>query len=232
MISREQIIERAVQIAKVEPLAEISIMGLAREFGVTPALVHYYIGSRDELISGVVNTYFKARIEKLAPLRGDWRSDVEGHAYASYAKMIEYGGVLRYLMSHNRFRLFQQVAPGQTDYGLAYLNRIAEIFRNGGFTAEQTAMGYHLLAQYTMSAAYAQVNHQLPGDHRRFILSQIQATPAIQYSGAHFIAEPFSRVSARSAFESGLSLLLDGMEGWRKQNPAVRKPAHATARKR
>ena len=98
MISREQIIERAVQIAKVEPLAEISIMGLAREFGVTPALVHYYIGSRDELISGVVNTYFKARIEKLAPLSGDWRSDVEGHAYASYAKMIEYGGVLRYLM--------------------------------------------------------------------------------------------------------------------------------------
>lgn len=227
LIGREQVIERAVQMAKVEPLAELSIIGLAREFGVTPALIHYYIGSRDDLISGVVNLYFKTRVERLGGLTGDWRSDVEHHARQSYALMIEYGGVLRYIMSHNRFRLFQQVAPGQTDYGLVYLNRMAQIFQDGGFSPEHSAMGYHLLAQYTMTAAYAEVSRQLPAAHAKFIVKRIQQAPEAEYGAAHFMAEPFSHVDAETAFEAGLELLLDGMAQWRASRPAkrVRKAA-------
>lgn len=227
LIGREQVIERAVQLAKVEPLAELSIIGLAREFGVTPALIHYYIGSRDDLISGVVNLYFKTRVERLGELTGDWRADAEHHARQSYALMVECGGVLRYIMSHNRFRLFQQVAPGQTDYGLVYLNRIAQIFRDGGFSPEHSAMGYHLLAQYTMTAAYAEVSRQLPAAHAKFIVNRIQQAPEAEYGAAHFMAEPFARVDAESAFEAGLELLLDGMERWRASRPAkrVRKAA-------
>ncbi|WP_252374489.1 TetR/AcrR family transcriptional regulator C-terminal domain-containing protein [Hydrogenophaga sp. 2FB] len=222
LLAREQVIERAVQMAKVEPLAELSIIGLAREFGVTPALIHYYIGSRDDLISGVVNLYFKTRVERLGGLTGDWRADVEHHARQSYALMVEYGGVLRYIMSHNRFRLFQQVAPGQTDYGLVYLNRMAQIFRDGGFSPEHSAMGYHLLAQYTMTAAYAEVSRQLPAAHAKFIVKRIEQAPEAEYGAAHFMAEPFARVDAESAFEAGLELLLDGMERWRASRPAKR----------
>lgn len=222
LIGREQVIERAVQLAKVEPLAELSIIGLAREFGVTPALIHYYIGSRDDLISGVVNLYFKTRVERLGELTGDWRSDLEHHARQSYALMLEYGGVLRYIMSHNRFRLFQQVGPGQTDYGLVYLNRLAQIFRDGGFSPEHSAMGYHLMAQYIMTSAYAEVSRQLPAEHAKFIAKRIEKAPETEYAAAHFMAESFVQVDAESAFESGLTLMLDGMEQWRASQPAKR----------
>ena len=216
LLSREQILDRATELAMVEPLGDLSMVGLAREFGVTPALIHYYVGSRDDLISGVVNRYFKARVERLAPTTGDWRTDLELHARTTFDLMIEYGGVLRYVMSHNRFRLFQQVAPGETDYGLVYFDRYAEIFRDGDFTAEQGAVGYHLLSQYVMAAAYAQVGRQLPAQHGKYILSRIEGRPAAQFPGAHYLAQPFSRLDSATAFAAGLAILLDGFASWRK----------------
>ena len=198
----------------VEPLGELSMVGLAREFGVTPALIHYYVGSRDDVISGVVNRYFKERVERLAALSGDWKADLDAHARTTFDLMIEYGGVLRYVMSHNRFRLFQQVAPGETDYGLLYFDRYAEIFHSGGFTAEQAALGYHLLSQYVMAAAYAQVGRQLPGQHEKYILSRIKSRPAAQFPGAHYIAGPFSRLDSATAFDTRLAILLDGFAAW------------------
>lgn len=215
IISREDIIEKAVELTKSEPLSDLSIVGLARHFGVTTALIHYYAGSRDELISGVINRYFMERVEKLRPLtRKNWRSNVEDHAHAIFDVMLQYGGVLRYLMSHNRFRLFQQVGPGETDYGMVYLNRIAEIFRSGGFSAEKCALGYHLLIQYVMTSAYAKVNRQLPGDHGDYILGKIRETSKEQFPAAHFFATAFSKLDSRTAFDAGLKMLLDGIEAW------------------
>lgn len=222
MISREEILNKAVELAMVEPLNELSIVGLARHFGVTPALIHYYAGSRDELISGVINRYFMDRVQQLRPLtKENWRSNMEDHAHAIFDVMRKYGGVLRYLMSHNRFRLFQQVGPGETDYGMVYLNRIASIFRAGGFTPEQCALGYHLFMQYVMTSAYAEVNRQLPAEHGEYIRSRIRMTSEAEYPDAHFFAEAFSKVDTKTAFDAGLKLLLDGMERWLAQ-PAKR----------
>lgn len=222
LISRAQIIERAVELTKVEPLEELSIVGLARDFGVASSLIHYYVGSRDGLISGVVNEYFKHRVERLAALSGQWRKDIEKHARLSYDLMVEYGGVLRYVMAHNRFRLFQQVEPGQTDYGLVYLNRVAEIFRNGGYSPEHTAMGYHLLAQYTMTAAYAEVSRQLPALHAKFIRKRIESVSSEEYAAAHYMLTPFTELNASKAFETGLKMLLDSMEDWRERDSLER----------
>lgn len=228
LISRDAILNRAIQLAKVEPLSDLSIIGLAREFGVTPALIHYYAGSRDELISGVTNLYYQERVERLGTTTGDWRADIEHHARQNHALMVEYGGVLRYIMTHNRFRLFHKVGPGEIDYGLVYLDRIAQIFRNGGFSDEQAAMGYHLLAQYTMTAAYAEVSRQLPGDHGKFLRDRISAVSASDYPGAHFIAKSFAEVDSKSAFEAGLQLLLDGMEAWERKSNRSRAKRRST----
>src|SRR5262245_23750213 len=76
VLTRELILQKATELAKFEPLGEISMVGLARELNVTPALIHYYVGSRDDLISGVANRYFKARVENVQPLTGDWAEDL------------------------------------------------------------------------------------------------------------------------------------------------------------
>jgi AcrR family transcriptional regulator len=215
-LSREQILDRATALAKVEPLGDISMVGLARELGVTPTLIHYYIGSRDDLISGVANRYFKERLSRLRPLTGNWKQDLLREAMQSFEMGVEYGGVLRYMMSHNRFRLFQQVSEGETDYGVLYLDRMAGIFCQGGFTPQQAAIGYHLLSQYVMSSSYAEVSRQLPAFHEHYIRDQIGSRPAGQLQGARFFAEAFSTLDSATSFPEGLRLLLGSFESWLK----------------
>ena len=79
-LSREHILVRATALAKIEPLGKISMVRLARELGVAPALIHYYIGSRDDLISGVANRYFKERVSRLQPLTDNWKKDLQREA--------------------------------------------------------------------------------------------------------------------------------------------------------
>jgi len=213
-LSREHIIDRALELTRQEPLAELSMVGLAREFGVTPALIHYYVGSRDDLVSGVVNRYFKARVERFAPPTGDWRRDLEDMARTTCAQMVEHGGVLRYIFSHNRFRLFQKVVPGETDYGMEFLDRSIRVFRDAGFGPKHAALGYHLLQQFVLAAAYAEVGRQLPAEHEEYVRERITATPKARYAAAHYVARTFSRLDAKTAFDAGLGLLLDGFAGW------------------
>lgn len=214
VLTREQILLKATELAKLEPLGEISIVGLARELGVAPTLIHYYVGSRDDLISGVTNRYFEARLANVQALTGVWEEDLWQEAVQTFRVGVEYGGVLRYMMSHNRFRLFQQVRPGEIDHGVRYLDRMVGIFRAGGFTAEQAAVGFHLLSMYVMSSAYAEVSRQLPAFHEQYIRRQVEAHPAEELPHARYFVDAFAPLDSATAFPVGLRLLIDGFRGW------------------
>ncbi|WP_017523839.1 TetR/AcrR family transcriptional regulator [Pusillimonas noertemannii] len=216
-ISKEKIIARAAELSSERPLDELSISSLARDFGVATSLIHYYAGSRDDIVSGVINLYFRARIQKLPNASGNWRNDLAAYARAVYFLSCDYGAVMRYLMSHNRFRVFQQVDVTETDYGLVYLERLAEIFRAAGFSSRQSAMGYHLLMQHVMTSAYAVVNRQPPGLHKQFILDRVKMLASDQYPSIHFFAGDFSDLDGDMAFDAGLEILLDGFEKWRQE---------------
>jgi len=211
-LSREQILDRAALLAKTEPLGEISMVGLARELGVAPALIHYYIGSRDDLISGVANRYFKERFARIQPLTGRWKEDLEREAMQTFAVGLEYGGVLRYMMQHNRFRLFQQVSAGETDYGMLFLDRQAGIFHQAGFAPSKAAICYHLLAQYTMTSCFAEVSRQLPAFHESYIRKQVQTRTTDDMPGAHYLLDAFSTLDSAIAFPTGLRLLIDSFD--------------------
>ncbi|MES2535254.1 MAG: TetR/AcrR family transcriptional regulator C-terminal domain-containing protein [Pseudomonadota bacterium] len=215
-LSRETIIERAVEIARSETLEELSMMRLAREFGVTPALIHYYVGNHDDLLSGVINRYFRERAEKFSSGAKNWRADIESIARTTYEVMSSYQGVASYIASHNRFRVFQNVAPGESDYGLIVFDRTADALRRAGLSPSQAGMAFHLLMQHIVACANAKVRRQLPASHRSFIHSRLVVLDPVTFPGATYIAEAFSEIDAETAFESGLVMLLDGLATWRR----------------
>src|SRR5689334_15383315 len=53
--NRQAILQAALKLAKTYPLQDLSIVTVARAMNVTPALIHYYIGGRDWLTSGIMN---------------------------------------------------------------------------------------------------------------------------------------------------------------------------------
>ncbi|RDK08217.1 TetR/AcrR family transcriptional regulator [Cupriavidus lacunae] len=230
MLSRVAILQHAITLTKSVPLDQISMVQLAKDFGVAPGLIHYYLGGRDQLVSGVLNDYYRQRVGRLPSLTGDWRNDVEGIARLSFEVAVENPGVSIYVASHNRFRLFQDVEPGETDYGMEFFNRMTSAIMQGGFTAEQVALGYHLIAQYLVSASMAEASRQLPAYHQSFIEKKLESASELQYPGARFVSKAFSRLSSDTAFEEGLRITLDGIETWKqdKRQPA-RKPRSKAA---
>ena len=213
-MSAELVLARALELAREVPLHELSMALLAQNLGVTPALIYYYVTDRDSLVSGVVNLFFKAMGARWTPLTGDWQADLAALARAAYDNNNAYVGVAMYLAQHNRFRLFQKVREGETDHGLVYFDRAASILRSGGFRPEQAAMAYHLVMQHVVSSGGARVRHLSPADHRDYIRARLQAAPADQYPGAHFLAGAFPEVAADQTFDAGLALLLQGIAGW------------------
>ena len=213
-MSRALILERALELARRLPLADLSMAELAKDLGVTPALIYYYLSDRDTLVSGVVNLFYKALVHSWPEPSGAWRADMAALAHAMHANDLHYAGVSRYLATHNRFRLFQRVQEGETDYGLEYFNRAAQILQSGGFTPEQATLAYHLLMQHVATSGGAQALHLLPADHKDYIRSRLKAAPIERYGGAHFLADAFPELSAAQAFEAGLELLLNGVEAW------------------
>jgi AcrR family transcriptional regulator len=214
MLSRNVIIERASEMAKTIALDQVSMVQLAKEFGVAPGLIHYYLGSRDDLISGVLNAYYRRRLEALPALTGDWRSDIEIIARSSFALAREMPGVSLYVASHNRFRLFQSVAPGEIDYGMALFNHITSGFLQGGFSADRAALAYHLLAQYLLSSSISAAGRQSPAEHSSYLRGKFDAVSDDRYPAAKIVGAAFSGLNAERAFDEGLKLLLDGFDSW------------------
>ena len=215
-LTRGAIIEKAIAIAKTMPLADISMVQLAREFDVAPGLIHYYIGNRDNLISGVLNLYYRGRLQRLPKLTGDWRSDIENMAHVIVKYSSEYPGVSQYIASHNRFRLFQQVEEGETDYGVVFFDHVARAFLQGDFTPEQAGLAFHLLMQFIVASCMSLVSRQLPADHEKFIRSQFEALSNEEYSAAKTVGAKFAALDFSYTFTSGLNLLLDGFQSWKK----------------
>jgi AcrR family transcriptional regulator len=214
-ISKAAVIERAAALAQKEQISDISMVRLAREMGVTPALIHYYVGSRDDLLSAVLNFAFRDRLNALPPLTGSWRRDLEAVARVTQKTHAKWPGLAAYIATHNRFRLFQKVQPGETDYGLAFFDHMGRIFKSGGFTPSQAALAYHLLMTFLVAIGSSAANRLAPKEHEDFIVGYVtKKSDASQVPGASYLVKPFAKIDVLTTFESGLQLLLDGFEQW------------------
>ncbi|MES2260390.1 MAG: TetR/AcrR family transcriptional regulator C-terminal domain-containing protein [Pseudomonadota bacterium] len=213
-LSRIAVVQCAVALARKEPIAELSMVRVARELGVAPGLIHYYMGSRDDLVSAVINTMFRERMEALPATTNNWRTDLDGVARSAIKTLEQWPGLATYIGTHNRSRLFQRVTAGEVDYGLAFFDHVATILRDGGFTKQQAALAYHLLLLFVMSMAAERENRQAPGEHEAYIVNYVAGYERESIPGAAFIVEPFARLDSHTTFEAGLRLLMDGFEAW------------------
>lgn len=223
MLDRKLILATAFQLAQTVPLAELSIVRVARELGVTPPLVHYYLGSRDALTSGVMNAFYRQLVKAWPRPATQWRANLEGAAGAVYEAHIRHPGIASYVVSHNRFRMVQKVEAGETDYGVVFFEKFLATVKGAGFDAPRTGVYAHLLIEFVTAYAHATVAHRWPGEHSGFLDEKLAMLDPEAFPAAHFVSKSFTRLDAGSAFSTGLRLFLDGMELDRERLVSIEK---------
>lgn len=212
LFSRDAIIALSLDLTRNVALHELSIVRVAQELEVTPGLIHYYMGGRDALTSGVMNAFFRELIEAWPEPHGDWRADLEVACRAVYNAHVKYGGIAAYVVSHNRFRMVQAVAEGETDYGILLFEKFTFLVKAAGFDAVHTGIYTHLLNEFITGYAQATAAHRWPGEHAGFLNEKLAALDRRRYPAAHFVSKTFTQLDSNRAFEMGLAIFLNGLE--------------------
>ena len=212
MLDRSTILSVSLQLTKSVPLSELSVVRVARELGVTPGLIHYYLGGRDRLTSGVMNAFYREAVENWPNQEIDWMQNLEVVANAVYRFYLRYPGIVVYVASHNRYRLVQDVEEGETDYGILFFERFTTAVRRAGFDALRTAAYAHLLADIITSYAHATVARRWPSQHSQFLNEKLAGLDPAQFPSTHFIRESLTSLNPPDAFKMGLALVLQALE--------------------
>jgi AcrR family transcriptional regulator len=211
-ISRATILRTAYRLSKTIPLQELSIVVVAKEMGVTPALIHYYIGGRDWLTSGIMNMFYKDLLKRMPESSGDWARDLRAATRAIFERLIEYGGVASYMASHNRFRTFQLTAFGERDYGVEVLERLAACVLQAGRAADRTGIYTFLIMEFIINAAHGKARHHFPSDHRQFLEEKAAKLDAEKFPTLMLTKSAPLSLGAETAFEEGMRLFMRGLE--------------------
>jgi hypothetical protein len=215
LLDRATILSIAVQLTKSMPLTDISMIRVARELGVTPALIHYYMGGggRHAVTSGVMNFFYSELVKDWPQdLGSDWRHHLEVVAGAVYRGFIRYPGIAAYAVSHNRFRMIQSTSKSEVDYGIQFFERFTRAVMAIGFDAHSTITYSHLLIEFIISSAHATVRHLWPGEHKDFLNRKLSTLDPTQFPATHFVRESLINLNASEAFTIGLGLFLQALE--------------------
>lgn len=212
LLDRKFIIACAFEMSKTVPLQELSIVKVARELGVTPPLIHYYLDGRDALTSGIMNSFFQELQREWPAATGQWREDIDTVCHYIYRRLVTYAGVAAYMVAHNRFRLVQLGTHGEPDYGIILFERFVGVMRQAGFDPRRTGMYANLLMEQIVSAAYATVRHRWPGDHGSVLERAFAKLDPKEFPNTHFVRKDFVHFSDDAAFADGMNLTLNGLD--------------------
>lgn len=219
-ISRASIIEVALEMSKTVPLQDLSIVMVAKTMEVTPALLHYYLGGRDSLTSGVMNAFYRKVIEAWPVSLGTADGDITAAVRTVYNMFIIYAGIASYTLLNNKFRIFQLVDDGERDYGVEMLEKFTAEVMKAGCSTERTGIYAHMMLDFAISSAHHKVAHRYPGEHRRFLRGRTDALDLRQFPAIAFTKDALINLDAQAAFDEGCRLFLTGLRSEPGRQPS------------
>lgn len=211
LVNRQMIVDLAYEQGRTQSLDDISFTQLAKDLGVKPGALHYHIGTKDDLTSAILNRFYKELLAEFSiqPVIDDWRETLARFARTLMNRQRAHMGAAQHIQRHAKFRIFQRVRDGETDYGARFLDHIFCLLRDTGFPPQTAALCYHVLALHCLSAANSDNSQLEPAAHEAFLTARATAYDKGEMPGLEYGLLAFARVRAEDAFELGLTAILD-----------------------
>jgi hypothetical protein len=228
-ISLNAILRTSYRLAKTVPLQELSIVFVAKTLGVTPALIHYYVGGRDWLTSGTMNLFYSDLLRKLPENTGNWERDIPRMAHTIYEHLVQYAGVAAYMVSHNRFRIWQLTAYGQREYGVEVLEKLTACVSQAGCAPKRTGIYTHLIMEFVIGSAHRAAHHLFPSDHQEFLTDKLSKLDPERFPTLMLTDTAPISLGPESAFNEEIRLFMLGLEHEPKVNDSKSETGRGAA---
>jgi AcrR family transcriptional regulator len=207
-LSRERVLQRAIEQADDGGLAALTMRTLADELEVAPMALYRHIANKDDLVDAMVDVVFS---EIGLPASGaDWMSAMRQRAIAVRDALLRHRWAIG-LMESRR-------TPGPAN--LRHHDAVIGRLRAGGFSIEMAAHAYSLLDSYIYGFALTKLN--LPFDSSAEVgevaEAMLQPFPVNEYPNlVEILTEHVMKpgYDYGEEFEYGLDVILEGLEGIR-----------------
>jgi AcrR family transcriptional regulator len=203
-LSRERVLQGAIEIADAGGIDSLTIRSLAQSLGVKPMSVYYYVANKDEILDGIVDLVF-SEIE-LPPAAGDWRGEMRRRANSARRVLRAHTWAIGLMES--------RTSPGPAT--LRHHDVVIARLKGAGFSNELTAHAYALLDSYTYGFALQEAG--LPFDEKGTVgdvaepimenFSTGEYPHLVQMATDYYLQPGYS---FGDEFEWGLELILDGL---------------------
>ncbi|MBW2385411.1 MAG: TetR/AcrR family transcriptional regulator [Deltaproteobacteria bacterium] len=206
-LSREEILEAGLLIAKRDELTRLTMKKLAEELRVTAMAIYRHFENKAEVIDGVLDLFVRdAAVTQHAASDDpeDWRRWLFLTFGKMFTALVETPGVMPFLSTASRF------GPAAT----AALEAILAVLREAGMSERQAVDTFAVICAYTIGAAgLASTWRDAPGagdpdEGRRQMRLTIESTRRTHFPHVVDAASNLARILQRFPFEIGLEALL------------------------
>ncbi|UFS98120.1 TetR/AcrR family transcriptional regulator [Nocardia huaxiensis] len=199
LLSRARIIAAALELIDAEGLTAVSTRRLATVLGVQGPSLYNHVGTKDELIDAVVDTVLSkvdtTMFDALGPGNRDWRTALDRWARAYRDVITAHPNVVPALAS----------GPGRRPHALRMADAVYGGLLAAGWPRPQATSVAILMRYFITGSALGSFAAGFPAD------TTVYAADYPNLNQAHLLADRESAI-ARTAFDTGLTALLDGLE--------------------
>jgi len=203
-LSRERVVQGAVEVADARGIAALTIRSLAQHLGVKPMSLYYYVANKDEILDAIVDVVF-SEID-LPTVDGDWRAEVHLRTTSARHVLRRHSWAIGLLES--------RTSPGPAT--LRHHEAMLGTLRGAGFSLEMTAHAYALIDSYVYGFALQEAALPFEGSDTAAAVagSMIEEFSSGQYphllelSTQHVLRPGYA---FGDEFDFGLNLILDGI---------------------
>jgi AcrR family transcriptional regulator len=209
-LSRERVLDAAVELADRDGIDALSMRRLAQELGAEPMSLYHWFRSKDALLQGMLDEVYA---EMEPPLDGtDWRRDLRGAAISSRDVLLRHPWAAGLLM--------RPAADPSTvsSARLGWMNAVLGRLRAAGFSPQLTHHAYHALDSHVTGFVLWVLPYLSIPEEERDPARAVATLPLadLPHLEEHIRQHLDDQPGDTSEFEFGLDLLLDGLERLRR----------------
>jgi AcrR family transcriptional regulator len=209
-LSRERVLDAAVELAEMAGIEALTMRRLARSLGVEAMTLYYHVANKAALLAGMVDRV-GSEIELPSP-GGNWKAELRRTALSAYDVMTRHPWAAHLILTQ----------AGDSDARLRYMDGILGTLRTAGFSADLTDHAYHALESHIMGFTLWEVGMDLGTREELEELATgfLESLPTAEYPhlAEHVLQHLKPRdPDAEGEFAFGLELILDGLEGKRDE---------------
>ena len=210
-LTREQVVTAAIALADRDGIGSISMRRLAQDLGVEAMSLYTHVRSKDDLLDGMVDA-----VISMIPVdadAADWRTSLRRMALDARGVMLRHPWAPPMVET--------RAAPGPA--GLAYVNAVLGILREGGFSIAQAHHALHILGSRLLGFTQSIFDDSADPDAEAVSLPDGFAA-AFPYAAEMALAVAHGGALGPcdddGEFEFGLDFILDGLHRLRQSRPS------------